>query len=54
MLDSKRLEKRLKTVAKEYPQFGYYLGLLLKINPLERYSAGELWSILKKYSERIL
>lgn len=53
-LDTKALEKKLKTVAEEYPQFRHYLGLLLNTNEGQRYSAGEVWSILRVYSEKIL
>lgn len=53
-LDTKRLEKQMETIAEAYPNFSYFLGLLLKAKPEERYSAGELFSILKIYSEKIL
>jgi hypothetical protein len=37
----------------KYPQLKGYVAKLLAIKPEDRYSCGELWSVLKNYSEKI-
>ena len=47
------LEKRLIILEQKYPLLKYYLAKLLALRPEDRLSCGELWSILKSYSEKI-
>lgn len=53
VIDLQELTRRIERLGKKYPLLKHYVSLLLKLAPEERYSSGELWSVLKIYSVQI-